>query len=138
MERVREGEEEEGGRLATQEEGEDADIVMAQVSQGGRTLVPLLKFVRVCLQVQRSLKCPLTQQYMEDPVTSRLCSHSYSRTAIVQHIRNSHTHRQAKCPVCNMAISEADLKSDEQLRRQIRRAVRNRGRDKHPTDVVSL
>lgn len=73
---------------------------------------------------------------MKDPVTSKVCDHSYSREAIVQHIRNSR--RQARCPVCNSAIAMGDLQADEKLRKQVRRAVRREGRNKEPEGVVSL
>lgn len=37
--------------------------------------------------VQRSLNCPLTKRYFEDPVTSISCKHSYSKAAILEHIK---------------------------------------------------
>lgn len=39
-------------------------------------------------QVDKSLKCPLTKAYLEEPVYSKVCKHSYSREAIIAHIRN--------------------------------------------------
>lgn len=38
-------------------------------------------------QVDKSLKCPLTKAYFEEPVTSKVCKHSYSRAAIIAHIK---------------------------------------------------
>ena len=38
-------------------------------------------------QVDKSLKCPLTKMYLQHPVTSRVCKHSYSREAIIDHIK---------------------------------------------------
>lgn len=38
-------------------------------------------------QVDKSLKCPLTKVYFEEPVTSKVCKHSYSRAAIIAHIK---------------------------------------------------
>ena len=38
-------------------------------------------------QVDKSLKCPITKAFLEDPVTSKVCKHSYSRAAIIAHIR---------------------------------------------------
>lgn len=37
--------------------------------------------------IQRSLNCPLTKKYFEDPVTSKSCNHSYSKAAILEHIK---------------------------------------------------
>ena len=45
--------------------------------------------VSVCLyQVQQSLKCPLTGTYLEDPVSNSGCGHTYSRAAVMEHIRH--------------------------------------------------
>ena len=66
MERVRieeEEEEEEEGEGA----GDTSDLVVGQVD--------------------KSLKCPLTKAYLDDPVTSKVCRHSYSREAILSHIK---------------------------------------------------
>lgn len=38
-------------------------------------------------QVDKSLKCPITKAFFEDPVTSKVCKHSYSRAAIIAHIK---------------------------------------------------
>lgn len=38
-------------------------------------------------QVDKSLKCPITRAYFEEPVTSKVCRHSYSKAAIIAQIR---------------------------------------------------
>ena len=38
-------------------------------------------------QVDKSLKCPITKTFFEDPVMSQVCKHSYSSAAILAHIR---------------------------------------------------
>lgn len=38
-------------------------------------------------QVDKSLKCPITKAFFEDPATSKVCKHSYSKAAIIAHIR---------------------------------------------------
>ena len=68
-ERVRAEEEEEGGG----EEGGD---------EGGMEEEGL-----VVEQVDKSLKCPITKAYFEEPVTSKVCKHSYSKAAIIAQIR---------------------------------------------------
>lgn len=69
-ERVRcndsEEEEEEEGRGEGGGDPDQSDLVVGQVDKG--------------------LKCPLTKAYLEDPVTSKVCRHSYSRAAILSHI----------------------------------------------------
>ena len=37
--------------------------------------------------IQRSLNCPLTKKYFDNPVTSKSCNHSYSKAAILEHIK---------------------------------------------------
>ena len=37
--------------------------------------------------VQRSLICPLTKKFYEEPVTSKTCNHTYSKAAILEHIK---------------------------------------------------
>lgn len=48
-------------------------------------------------QVKESYKCPLTKQFYEDPVTSKICHHSFSRKAIME-VLASHGNRM-KCPI---------------------------------------
>lgn len=40
----------------------------------------------------RSVKCPLTVRYFEEPMTSTLCPHSFEKAAILAFIRNSDKH----------------------------------------------
>ena len=82
-ERVRSGEE--VGEVEEGEEEGDEDLVVGQVD--------------------RSLKCPLTRVFLEDPVTSRVCKHSYSKSAIHQHIRQQERYvhvsaSEGSGPVC--------------------------------------
>jgi len=43
-------------------------------------------------RVQKSLHCPITRKLLEKPVTSGICGHSYSREAIMGHIRRRYMH----------------------------------------------
>ncbi|KAJ3168342.1 hypothetical protein HDU88_001782 [Geranomyces variabilis] len=70
-----------------------------------------------------SYKCPLTQLFLEDPVTSKVCNHSYSSEAIKHHIKQSlqtQPHGRAECPVagCKHYVSLTDLKPNKKLRKQ--------------------
>lgn len=40
----------------------------------------------------RSMKCPLTMRYFEEPMTSTLCPHSFEKNAILTFIRESNKH----------------------------------------------
>lgn len=99
--RVREAE---GGELS-EDEGED--LVMATQS------LPTM--------------CPLTRELLADPVTSTACSHTYSRAAIMQHIRNtSRRGGGAPCPVagCRGRITAATIKSDRRVAAHVERHAR--------------
>ncbi|PYI14217.1 hypothetical protein BO99DRAFT_406859 [Aspergillus violaceofuscus CBS 115571] len=89
-----------------------------------------------------SLKCPLTLLPFQDPVTSTKCPHSFEREAITAMIAQSrttapdprhasssgHAGRRArrvhcvKCPVCEVVLTEFDLRSDPVLLRRLKRA----------------
>lgn len=60
-------EEEELCAVPGAEQDEESDVVMGQVDKG--------------------LKCPLTMVFYNNPVTSKMCKHSYSQEAIVAHIK---------------------------------------------------
>jgi hypothetical protein len=67
-----------------------------------------------------SLKCPLTATFMEDPVKNKVCKHSYSRNAILQHIR---VNRKCPVPGCgNRNVTPAQLETDDYSAMLIRRA----------------
>lgn len=66
---------------AEDEDEDDMEIVMTSV--GGSN---------------QSLKCPITTNYLEEPVTSSVCKHSYSKEAIMSMIRSRGGH-QCRCPV---------------------------------------
>lgn len=90
-------------------------------------------------RVQISLYCPITKKLLEKAVTSKLCHHSYSHEAILEHIRKRAT---PKCPVCNGLIAERDLTPNRGLRKMVKkekkelmsRRINNAG----TSDVVRL
>ena len=95
-------------------------------------------------QVEVSLNCPLTKKLMEDPVTNKICSHSFSRQAVFTLIRQyqqAHRNKQTRCPIggCNNKLKEADFEPNRELERAIRKKEREerRGRkEKNPNAVV--
>lgn len=48
-------------------------------------------------QITKSFKCPITRQFYEQPVTSKICHHSYSHDAIMEHIKR-------RCDVCACGV----------------------------------
>ncbi|PWY78301.1 hypothetical protein BO70DRAFT_293938 [Aspergillus heteromorphus CBS 117.55] len=91
-----------------------------------------------------SLKCPLTLLPFTSPVTSTKCPHSFEREAIFSMIAGSSTTvpdpnasmasgssrgsrrpprvKSVRCPVCEVMLTETDLRSDPVLLRRVKRA----------------
>ncbi|KAF9422880.1 hypothetical protein BGZ94_008471 [Podila epigama] len=69
---------------------------------------------------QQNLKCPLTTQYLEDPVTSSSCKHSFSKAAILSILGRQ---LQIPCPVhgCNRPITLGMLQPNKALARKVAR-----------------
>ncbi|KAG0260564.1 hypothetical protein DFQ27_003462 [Actinomortierella ambigua] len=69
---------------------------------------------------EESFKCPLTTLYLEDPYTSVICKHSYSKEALIAHLRSSRI-----CPVqgCSRPLSMQDVQPNRALARRVARHV---------------
>ncbi|KAJ1940489.1 hypothetical protein GGF37_003953 [Kickxella alabastrina] len=70
-------------------------------------------------------KCPVSQSWLIDPMTSKLCGHSFSKDAILAYVR-SQRGGNAKCPVggCASIIGPRDLFSDAVLERKVAHHLR--------------
>ncbi|KAI8075656.1 zinc-finger of the MIZ type in Nse subunit-domain-containing protein [Thamnidium elegans] len=84
------------------DENEDDDIVM------GSTKI--------------SLRCPLTTAWLQDPVTSNLCKHTFSRAAITDLLRQSGGSVPCPIPGCNKRIIPLCLIADDIMAERVRRA----------------
>lgn len=72
---------------------------------------------------QVSLKCPCTSAIFVDPVKNRVCGHTYSRAAILNHIKiGSKKQGGASCPVagCSHKITASELVEDKDMKRRLR------------------
>ncbi|KAF9107764.1 hypothetical protein BGX29_005051 [Mortierella sp. GBA35] len=71
----------------------------------------------------QSLKCPLTTNFLEDPVTSSLCKHSFSNAAIRAMIQSRPN--RSTCPVhgCNRSITLEMLQPNKALARKVARQI---------------
>ncbi|KAJ1795751.1 hypothetical protein LPJ59_004168 [Coemansia sp. RSA 2399] len=69
-------------------------------------------------------KCPLTASWLTDPVTSKVCKHSFSNTAITDYIRSNGG--SYSCPVggCRHRIRFQDLYADKVLERKVANHLR--------------
>ncbi|KAF9527555.1 zinc-finger of the MIZ type in Nse subunit-domain-containing protein [Crepidotus variabilis] len=82
--------------------------------------------------VTQNFTCPITLTTLVDPVTSRVCKHSFSRDAIKELCRDPR--REIKCPAsgCNQKFRFADCLPDESLAKKVRaheRRVKAAARD---------
>ncbi|KAG0238776.1 hypothetical protein BGW42_002642 [Actinomortierella wolfii] len=87
---------------------------------------------------EESLKCPLTTLYLVDPYTSTICKHSYSKEALIVHLRSSRT-----CPVqgCNRPLSMQDVQPNKVLARRVARHIEieqemNQTHDEHHHNIM--
>ncbi|KAL4955306.1 mRNA capping enzyme-domain-containing protein [Aspergillus filifer] len=101
-----------------------------------------------------SLKCPLTLLPFRDPVTSTKCPHSFEREAITSMIESSaqtvpaaasssgrggRRIRAVKCPVCEVVLTNNDLREDPVLLRRVKRAEdAQRRREEEDDDEISV
>ncbi|KAG0196863.1 Ubiquitin-conjugating enzyme E2 2, partial [Mortierella sp. GBA30] len=72
----------------------------------------------------QELKCPITTNYLEDPVTSSACKHSFSRAAILALIRSG-GRSSSLCPVhgCNRPVTAEMLQPNKALARKVARQI---------------
>lgn len=65
------------------------------------------------------LKCPITGMLFEDPVTNKVCGHTYSRAGLMQMVQN----RKKNCPVpgcANNRCSLEQVEDDEEMKMKVR------------------
>lgn len=82
---------------------------------------------------RESFKCPLTKQFYEDPVTSSVCQHSFSKAAILDIFKNQ-MNPTIKCPIpaCSHHFTAKQLKPNEGL---AKRAKRDQQREMRETQA---
>ncbi|CAG8659542.1 10079_t:CDS:2 [Acaulospora morrowiae] len=70
---------------------------------------------------KESLHCPITTLLLEDPVTSKVCKHTFSKDAILQLIRRNRD--AVSCPMtgCDKQIMEHDLQPNKRIERKVAR-----------------
>lgn len=86
----------------------------------------------------KNIKCPLALVAMKDPVRSKICKHSFSRVAIVNHLR-----LDKKCPVpgcSNNQMTIAELEDDPDTATLVRRykkreELQKRAKDRSAIDM---
>ncbi|PVF99538.1 hypothetical protein CPB86DRAFT_756692 [Serendipita vermifera] len=78
-----------------------------------------------------SFRDPLTRAWLDHPMTSKKCRHSYSRDSIFEYL-GSRSDTQRKCPAagCGEMVSRKDLEEDANLARLVRNAKRREEEEK--------
>ncbi|CAG8529775.1 14214_t:CDS:2 [Acaulospora colombiana] len=68
---------------------------------------------------KESLYCPITTLLLEEPVTSKVCKHTFSKDAILQLIRRNTN--VVPCPMtgCDKQIMEHDLQPNKRIERKV-------------------
>ncbi|CAB9514505.1 Zinc-finger of the MIZ type in Nse subunit [Seminavis robusta] len=66
-------------------------------------------------------KCCITAQWMEDPVTSTTCQHSYSRKGILSYIRSKGGQCPCPFPGCSQIVTQNVLEDDAGMARKVKR-----------------
>jgi hypothetical protein len=72
------------------------------------------------------LKCPVTSQFLEEPVKNKLCGHVFSKVGIL-HMLKSARHGPCRCPVAgctNGRVTEDQLEDDPATALLVRREIR--------------
>ncbi|KAJ8080672.1 hypothetical protein PM082_017506 [Marasmius tenuissimus] len=70
--------------------------------------------------VTQDFKCPLTLRELEDPVTSSICKHSFSRDALRQLFGNDRGSKKCPASGCNKSFRLADCQPDKILAQRMR------------------
>ncbi|KAK2003508.1 hypothetical protein LX36DRAFT_651106 [Colletotrichum falcatum] len=77
----------------------------------------------------RDYRCPLSLQEFENPVSNKVCSHTYEKQWIVDMLQQAPMKR-AQCPVagCSMELGLEDLYDDQVILRKMKRALEEQRR----------
>ncbi|KAH0831931.1 zinc-finger of the MIZ type in Nse subunit-domain-containing protein [Lanmaoa asiatica] len=78
--------------------------------------------------VTQDYKCPITLMVLEDPMTSTVCGHSYSRAAIQEFLKRAQYGKPCPASGCNKRITMDDLKADKALEKRVKIAARRQQR----------
>jgi len=72
--------------------------------------------------VTQDFKCPLTLTPLQNPMTSKVCKHSFSGDSIREYLARG----VKRCPAagCNKKITLSDLREDKALERKAREHAR--------------
>ncbi|KAG6830696.1 hypothetical protein H0H92_015172 [Tricholoma furcatifolium] len=88
--------------------------------------------------VSQNYNCPITLTLLEDPVTSDVCKHSFSKAAIMQSFRGGEP--SIRCPAagCTKRFSRANLKPNKDLAKKVKAHERRARRAAENDDAEEI
>ncbi|KAF5389208.1 hypothetical protein D9757_003477 [Collybiopsis confluens] len=89
--------------------------------------------------VTQDYKCPLTLRPLENPVTSNVCGHSFSRDALHEYFVNSRGSKDCPASGCSEKFSISDCKVNKELARKLKlheRRLKKREEEMEVDEVV--
>ncbi|KIJ17689.1 hypothetical protein PAXINDRAFT_111190 [Paxillus involutus ATCC 200175] len=86
--------------------------------------------------VTQDYKCPITLMILDNPMTSQVCGHSYSRAAIQDYLKRAGMDGKS-CPAsgCNKRITMDQLQPDNDLEKRVKMAARRQQRRDEDSDA---
>ncbi|KAF8574989.1 hypothetical protein K439DRAFT_1398662 [Ramaria rubella] len=94
--------------LISREDGDDSDGD-SDIEVGGMT---------------QDYKCPITLRPLTNPLTSKLCGHSYDGDAIREYINTGRGRNKCPATSCNQSLTLNDLETNEDLAKRAANVVR--------------
>ncbi|KIJ54712.1 hypothetical protein M422DRAFT_240792 [Sphaerobolus stellatus SS14] len=82
----------------------------------------------------QTYKCPLTLTHLANPMTSKLCNHSFSGDAIKEYLSKGKGRKQCPATGCPQILSIADLEYDKDLEKRAANALRRAKRREEESD----
>ncbi|KAL1925999.1 hypothetical protein VTP01DRAFT_7092 [Rhizomucor pusillus] len=73
-------------------------------------------------RAKESFKCPITQTWLEEPVTSKSCKHTFSKRAIITYIQRRGARAECPIPGCSAMLTVRILENDPLVERKVIRA----------------
>ncbi|KIK86881.1 hypothetical protein PAXRUDRAFT_152549 [Paxillus rubicundulus Ve08.2h10] len=86
--------------------------------------------------VTQDYKCPITLMTLDNPMTSQICGHSYSKAAIQDYLRRAGMNGKS-CPAsgCHKQITMDQLQPDKDLEKRVKLAARRQQRRNEDSDA---
>ncbi|KAK0464677.1 zinc-finger of the MIZ type in Nse subunit-domain-containing protein [Desarmillaria tabescens] len=85
--------------------------------------------------VTQDYKCPITLRVIEEPYTSKICSHSFSKAAIQEMFKNERSAKKCPASGCRASFRLVDCVPNKDLERKIKAYERRKKRAEEAIEV---